>query len=931
MKGRKRIGDYLEDAGMCTRDQILQALSKQNALKEENIHRPLGSILGDELDLTDERMLSSLKLQYLDVLRSSDVFKNSREELLLQFVSKATSQIFPDNSIILRQGDKAEHLFHIVSGEVKVFLTNKHGDDLELATLHAGDCFDEIAFFSQGLHKTSVKTSVSTCLLSISQENFAQLWNDFTEVLVEYVRLLAKRLACDNDALINATNNEKAYQQFLSQQNELSIPDVIGQTRVIINLRKEIADAAAGNNPVLITGEAGTEKLVVAADIHKSSDSASMPFMFMDAEDVSLRGSGSASTDAFQLETAQSSTLFGHIRGAFPHAETDRLGLLQICRGGTVVIENIDFLSPAIQENLVHYIKNGEFHPLGSQDTVLSSIRIIGTSTTPIKKLKESGRINRDLAELLERNCLNVPSLRRRKKDLRLLVDFIIIQECFKSPDRRLIKGMSDEAYQRIMGYDWPGNMEELEVVIRRAIILAQGDYLMPDDIFVGMAPPEGKHTINLLAFDQVRKIFLNRFYPAGLQVITGVVFALIFFFAFAGNSTPDANIILVMVWAMWWPVLVISWFVGARIWCSICPMGAANDFLNRFFSLKKKVPKFVRSYGVYISAAGLAFIIYMEAATQMSLSPMATGFLLLSILSCAVLSGLIFERRLWCRYLCPLGRLAAVFSGCSVIEFRSNASICNSTCQTNACFKGTDEVPGCPLYQGPFSLRSNQNCILCGNCVKICKEASPTFNLRIPGHELWAALKTERVTAVFVPVILGTQILRGIETTSLAHFLETVTRSTWAAYAVILLVGTILSHYFLILAGNLSFGTLMDRSLRKNHLLMNAIVPLAFAFEFAYQLKPLLEHMGDFFPVLGRQIGFNLDFLSFSTSAGAARPWQVVSIFFGMLVSMLFLKVLIKNHQRSEKEEMVYKPMRYVSIILIACIYITMFILDGF
>ena len=123
--------------------------------------------------------------------------------------------------------------------------------------------------------------------------------------------------------------------------------------------------------------------------------------------------------------------------------------------------------------------------------------------------------------------------------------------------------------------------------------------------------------------------------------------------------------------------------------------------------------------------------------------------FLLASILGFAILSGVLYERRVWCRYLCPLGRLAATFSGCSVIEWRSNSSICNSTCKTNACYKGTEKVAGCPLYQGPFSLHSNQDCILCGNCVKICENASPAFNLRIPGHELWASLQPEnRITS---------------------------------------------------------------------------------------------------------------------------------------------------------------------------------------
>ena len=152
---------------------------------------------------------------------------------------------------------------------------------------------------------------------------------------------------------------------------------------------------------------------------------------------------------------------------------------------------------------------------------------------------------------------MTVPPIKKRKSDLRLLVDFIIIMEFFKTPDRKLIKGISTEAYQRIMEYDWPGNMDELQIVIRRAINLAHSDHLMPEDIFIGMAPPEGKYTFNLLQLEQVRYFFTHRFYPVGIQVMTGAFFSVIFLLAFKGNQSPDANVTLLLVWALWWPMPV--------------------------------------------------------------------------------------------------------------------------------------------------------------------------------------------------------------------------------------------------------------------------------------------------------------------------------------------------------------------------------------
>ena len=336
-------------------------------------------------------------------------------------------------------------------------------------------------------------------------------------------------------------------------------------------------------------------------------------------------------------------------------------------------------------------------------------------------------------------------------------------------------------------------------------------------------------------------------------------------------------------------------------------------------------MPGFIHDYGVYLSAAGLAIIIWAEYSTTMQYSPMATGYLLLSIAFFAILSGILFERRVWCRYLCPLGALGAIFSGCSVVEWRSNQSICNSTCKDNSCYKGDENTRGCPLYQGPFSLSSNHNCILCGNCVKACPNDSPALNLRIPGHELWASLKPEKLTTIFVPVILGTQIFRGLLHTSFVQDLESGLQSRWAIYAIMLLAATVISFAYLRSSGILAFGKLKNNAIIKGDLYIHAIIPLAFVYEFVYQLNPLLTRLGHFFPTLGRQFGFNLESWDFAYLPGSIKPWQVLFILLGMAVSVAFLKVITQKHQ-IERKEPVNKLFRNLPIIFLGGIYIWMF-----
>jgi DNA-binding NtrC family response regulator/ferredoxin len=927
----KRLGEYLIENEICDESLLDSALEEQAELKNKGIFKPLGSILTDSLTVSLQDLDKILSKMHIDILSMSALFRGISKESIEKTVSQAEYKVLPGDNVIFSQGEEADSFFVVISGKVKIYRTSPENQDSIIGHLSSGEGFGEVSLLTGESHSASAVTVAATSLLVLSKNDFDELCKLHSDVSMAFIKGFASRLIQKDAEILKASEKEHAYQQFVSQQDDLSLPELIGQTKSINRLRKRIAEIVETDLPTLVEGETGTEKLVVAGTIHKSGLDPSTPFLSMDAEDVAIEGYGAipeADSGTLQLELAQSSVLFGYEEGSFSFSKARGLGLLQICRKGTVVIENIDKLTKGVQEKLYTYLTTGTFNTVSGQRLISSEARIIATTSVDLNILAEEKKFDPQLLEIFNSNKIAVPPIRKRKSDLRLLVDFIIIMECFKTPDRKIINGMSPEAYQRIMEYDWPGNMDELQIVIRRAINLAYSDYLMPEDIFIGMAPPEGKYTFNLLKFDQVKKFFSSKAYPGGLQVITASVFSLIFLMAFAGNRSPDQNVTVLLVWAMWWPMLTVSWFVGARIWCSVCPMGAVNDLLNRVGKKKFKVPAFIRSYGIYISAAGLAIIIWSEAASKMPYSPLATGFLLLSIVSFAVLSGLLFERRLWCRYLCPLGRLAAIFSGCSVIEWRTNNSICNSNCKNNSCYKGDENTPGCPLYQGPFSLRSNQNCILCGNCVKICPNDSPAFNLRIPGHELWASLKPEKVTTVFVPVILGTQIFRGLEHTVLVHNLESTLDSRWLLYAALLLAATAISFGFTRISGALAFGELNNSSIKKGDLFIHAIIPLAFTFEFVYQLYPFLTRLGGFFPTLGRQFGFDLEFLNFTISSGTAKVWQVLFILLGITVSMGFLKILIRNHQSEQGNGRHYKQLRYLPILFLGALYIWLFII---
>ena len=181
-------------------------------------------------------------------------------------------------------------------------------------------------------------------------------------------------------------------------------------------------------------------------------------------------------------------------------------------------------------------------------------------------------------------------------------------------------------------------------------------------------------------------------------------------------------------------------------------------------------------------------------------------------------------------------------------------------------------------------------------------------------------------MTIIFVPVILGTQLFRGIEHTSFVHGLEVSTNSVWSLYAFLLTACIAISYGFIQAAGNLSFGKLKNGAVKKPDLFTHAIIPLAFAFEFVYQLNPLLTRLGSFFPVLGRQFGINLDFLNISASAGIVKFWQIVFLLGGMALSYLFLHILIRKHQEKTSGSLILTPIKWLSILFLGSIYIWIF-----
>ena len=871
------------DSHSCDSQAIDDALRKQSTMEDQGQYRAMGEILVASGSVTPEALQRGLHRQWVDMLSAAELFQSLSGTQVAQIARVAEDRTIPKNTTLFSLGDPGETYWLLISGEVRVFRPAGEKIEVELARLEAGDGFGEMALLTGEPRSASVATIQASRFLVIHKNEFDQVVSGSPELTVTFARILADRLTRGNVSLEKASVKERAYQRFVSDYQAGPQIDLVGKSRLLENLRRQCDIFAGNRNPVLLSGPPGTEKKSVSWYIHQHGATPEEPFLYVDIKNVNIipKQHAASPADPLQIELAQDSTLFGHQQGALPFAKTNRLGLLQVGNGGTVFIDNIESLSPSIQEKLFGFLQTGRFAPLGGGDEVVASLRIICGTATDLEAMVKKKLFKKELSDRLAAQTVAVVPLRRRKKDLGMLVEYLVGH--YSRLLGKSVTGIGRKAYSEIMAYDWPGNMDELEVVIRRAVNLASGDKLAPEDLFIGLTPAVGGLSFNLLQFPKVKKMFMSSWFPAALQYISGIFFLGIFFLGFWGTRNPDSNIALVLAWGIWEPALIISTLFAARLWCSICPVGGLSSLCSRYCSLKLPVPQFIRKYGFYLSGLGLGIIIWAEVAAHMTRSPRATALLIISIALSAIVLGMLYRRRAWCRYLCPLGKMVGVFAGASMLELRANYGICNNDCMTHSCYTGGHECEdGCPMFEGPFSLRSNLDCVLCGNCIKNCPNHSPQVNLRLPGFELLASRRYEKAVGFLVPLIIGTQIFRSLDKAGSFSFLLNANSSRSLILMLLLATVTLLTFLAFAATEKILQKDIPNRETDSTGMLSYGMLSLVLAFEMAFHLERLLLLGGQLLPILGRQFNLPLESLGASGAPWAITALQVLLVMLG-------------------------------------------------
>lgn len=279
---------------------------------------------------------------------------------------------------------------------------------------------------------------------------------EFDELIIKVDRVISlKKVLAENQLLRKEI------------QRNFDFSKMVGKSSAMQKIFSMVETVAATESTVLITGNSGTGKELIARAIHLNSKRSSKPFLALNCGAIS--------------ENLIESELFGHKRGAFTGAVSDKEGFLKAADGGTLFLDEISEMPLQLQVKLLRVLQEKEITPVGTTYTIPVDVRFLASTNRDLKEEIKTGRFREDLYYRLNVIELHLPSLKERKEDIPLLVDHFINK--YRTEFKKPVKGIHASALNALTNYEWKGEVRELENVIERAVIFAKGEEIVIDDL----------------------------------------------------------------------------------------------------------------------------------------------------------------------------------------------------------------------------------------------------------------------------------------------------------------------------------------------------------------------------------------------------------------------------------------------------------------
>jgi transcriptional regulator with AAA-type ATPase domain/NAD-dependent dihydropyrimidine dehydrogenase PreA subunit len=827
-------------------------------------------------------------------------------DVLESIASELEVLILPPGDRVTIENTPVTKLYILESGQAERYRRQKAGL-MWASGLLPGAVVNLSALQQEQLTDSRIVTISECQFQTIAVDRWQALVTQYPQITAVYADRLASRLSQLEGEIAYEQDRQAALRTYLVPQAKRGI---IGSSRYAIKLRQQIRTAANDDKSVLISGEPGLEKDNIAALIHFGSKRRQQPI-------ISLRSA---------LITASGAELFGRVGG--------KPGLLEWLGEGTLILNDVQELPPELVPQIEQLLTTGNYIPLVPKGQTSIAPR---SSNARIILISESTQPT--FRQAIEHQ-IKVPGLRVRKTDLEAQANYYINIICRQ---KKLSKPqITPEAIRRLQTYDFPGNLLELQGMVNRALVQAQGSNLLTEEVFWPQAPKKQLFRLNLLnAYPWLRQFLNSDWYPDRINYgFTAWVFPLVVLILFIAPQDRQHNFALNLFWAWWWPLILLLFPIIGRLWCAFCPFMIYGEIAQKlslkFFprTLQKWPRETAEKWGGWFLFGLFVLIFLWEELWNLENTAYLSSCLLLLITAGAVVFSLMFERRFWCRYLCPIGGMNGLFAKLSVVELRAQQGTCAAECTTYHCYKGGvgfgegATTNGCPIYSHPAQLTDNKDCVLCMTCLKACPHRSVELNLRPPGIELWTTHIPHSYEVALLFLLLGGVYLHrlpeidrllGLQidlTQFLPHLGLSIAAIVIPAIIPLLAYSVMQGLYQL---GKLEFIPFKSCKPLPFINLAYGYLPLVLGGNLAYYFKLGLEEGGQIIPVTFAtfgQIGDNLP--SFIAHPAVITFLQETTLIVALLITFFLTQKIAKRPIRS------IVPQHLASVLLVITLWIS-------
>lgn len=717
-------------------------------------------------------------------------------------------------------------------------------------------------------------TSLSECQVwFLERTTFQALASQYTEISQALSQYLARQVEQLSSQLSFEQERQTILRPYLVPRAKRGI---IGKSRYAVGLRTEIQGTAKAREPVLIFGEPGLEKDNIAALIHYGSPYRQEPIIKLDSSKLQPNGAD----------------LFGYVGG--------KLGFLEAIGHGTLVFNNIQDLPPELFPAIQELLATNTYTPIthnpeiaANKQTSLARLILVSERTLPE-------------VDHLVNFSIKVPPLRVRKTDIEDQANYYLSLLCRAKQTQK--PKITPEALRRLQSYDFPNNLRELEGLIERAVTQLGDRQTITEEIIWPSQSKKKLFRVNLLnTYPPLRSFLRSDLWPDKINFgFTAAFFLLINLVLFIAPQARYENFALNFFWAWWWPLILISFPLVGRLWCSVCPFMIYGEITQKLSlmlfprTLKKWPRQSAEKWGGWFLYGFFALILLWEELWNLENSAYLSSCLLLLITAGAMIFSAIFERRFWCRYLCPIGGMNGLFAKLSMTELRAQQGICSAECTTYQCYKGGPEKgegklsDGCPLYSHPAQLADNRDCVLCMTCLKACPHRSVELNLRPPGIELWTTHVPRSYEVALLFLLLGAVFLHRLGEINLELGLH-LDLTRFEIHTLVSVLALFLPSLIPLLGyAAIKFLSPQPRPFIE---LAYGYLPLVWLASLAHYLRLGLGEAGRILPVTLATFGFGGESLPILVAHPAVISFlQGVSLSLGMILSIWLTQKITKQ-----------------------------------